>query len=102
MKNQIIIDVKLDEQKIPAEISWTTTQQEEAMAAKAFFLSLFDPVNKDTLKIDLWTKDMNVQDMEVFMHNTLKAMGRSYAKAVSNPTAVEKFDKLADELYDEK
>lgn len=97
-KNQIIIDVELDEQKIPERIFWAASQGGEAQLTKAFFLSLFDPQRKDTLKIDLWTKDMNVNEMEVFMYNTLKAMGRSYAKAVNDAEAVAKFDALAESL----
>lgn len=101
-KNQIIIDVELDDQKLPERIYWAASQGGEAQLTKAFFLSLFDPQRKDTLKIDLWTKDMNVNEMQVFTHNTLKAMGRSYAKAVNDASAVAKFDALADALFEDK
>lgn len=101
-KNQILIDVKLDEQKVPEQIWWTASGADSANETKAFFLSLFDPKNRDTLKIDLWTKEMSIPDMEVFMHNTLKAMGRSYAKAVGDSEAIEKFDHFADALIKSK
>ena len=96
--NQIIIDVTLDENKIPDKILWTASKSDEANETRAFFLSLFDPVHRDTLKIDLWTKEMSVPDMEIFVHNTLKSMGRSYAKAVGRPDVVGLFDGFADSL----
>ena len=96
--NQIIIDVTLGEDKIPSKIFWTASQSEDAQESRAFFLSLFDPVHRDTLKIDLWTKDMSIPDMEIFMHNTLKSMGRSFAKAVGNTDMVGKFDEFADAI----
>ncbi len=100
--NQIILDVTLDENKIPEKILWTATTAEDAKDTPAFFLSLFDPERKDTLKIDLWTKEMSIGNMELFMFNTLKSMGRSYAKAVGQEDAVSKFDAFADELFIKK
>lgn len=100
--NQIIIDVTLDSDKIPEKILWTASSAQSANETRAFFLSLFDPQTKDTLKIDLWTKEMSVGDMEVFMHNTLKSIGRSYAKAVGATDVVEKFDAFADSLMLDK
>ncbi len=102
MKNQIIIDVELDNEKIPEKIFWAASQAEQAHETRAFFLSIFDPKAKDTLKIDLWTKEMSVQDMMVFMHNTLKAMGRSYAKAIGSGDVVTKFDDFANGLLAQK
>lgn len=96
--NQIIIDVTLDADKIPHKILWTASAAQTASETRAFFLSLFDPETKDTLKIDLWTKEMSVGDMEIFMHNTLKSIGRSYAKAIGTPDVVHKFDTFADSL----
>ena len=100
--NQIILDVTLDENKIPERIMWTATTADAAEETRAFFLSLFDPVKKDTLKIDLWTKEMSIDDMKLFMYNTLKSMGRSYAKAVGETNVVQQFDQFADALIQGK
>ena len=96
--NQIILDVTLDENQIPERIMWTATSADQAEETRAFFLSLFDPTRKDTLKIDLWTKEMNIDDMRLFMYNTLKSMGRSYAKAIGHAQVIDQFDQFADEL----
>lgn len=96
--NNINIEVTLDEQKVPEQIKWSANQSQEPQKTDAFFLSLFDPVQRDTLRIDLWTKDMSIPNMEIFMHNTLKSMGRSFAKAVGDAEVIAKFDQFADSL----
>jgi gliding motility-associated protein GldC len=38
--------------------------------AKALMLSLWDPTENNTMKIDLWTKDMSIEEMKQFFHQT--------------------------------
>ena len=45
---------------------------------------LFDGVHQETLKIDLWTKDMMVSEMDRFMFQTLRALSETYFKASQN------------------
>ena len=49
--------------------------------ASAFFLSLWDPKQKNTMKIDLWTKDMSVEEMKQFFHQSLLSMADTFEKA---------------------
>ena len=51
---------------------------------KAMLLSLFDKDTEETLKIDLWTKDMQVVEMDRFFYHTLRAMADTYFKATQN------------------
>ena len=51
-------------------------------------LALFEKETMDTLKIDLWTKEMQVAEMDRFVYQTIKAMADSYFRATGN-------DKLA-------
>ena len=65
-KKDIIINVELDENKIPENIKWSAedggvTNQD----VKALILSTWDFDKKETLKIDLWTKDMPLDHMTV-------------------------------------
>jgi gliding motility-associated protein GldC len=85
--NNIHIQVGLDEQKVPAEILWNARHDDgsnELQPCKAMLLSLFDGVHQETLKIDLWTKDMMVSEMDRFMFQTLKALSETYFKASQN------------------
>jgi gliding motility-associated protein GldC len=47
-------------------------------------LSVWDSVNKESLKIDLWTKDMPVDEMKIFFHQTLVAMSDTFLKATQD------------------
>ncbi len=80
--NQINITVTLGEDQIPESISWEASGQEEQ--AKAMLLSFFDEKTKETLKIDLWTRDMEVREMDQFFFTTLNAMTDTYVKATGN------------------
>ena len=51
---------------------------------KAILLSVWDPEKKDTLKVDLWTKDMPVDEMKQFFHQTLVSMANSFESATND------------------
>jgi gliding motility-associated protein GldC len=82
-ENTIQIQVRLDENKMPSEISWSATDNspENTRKAKAFMLSLWDGSDKTALRIDLWTRDMMVDEMEDFFYQTLMTMADTYKRA---------------------
>ena len=83
--SEILLEVTLDENKVPEKLHWTAkdggVDQEEA---KAMLLSVWDSENKESLKIDLWTKDMPVDEMKIFFHQTLVAMSDTFLKATQD------------------
>ncbi len=93
-KSQIQLNVGLDENKIPEAITWSAEDggisHEET---KAFLLSVWDPKNKESLRIDLWTKDMPLDEMRIFFHQTLVAMTDTYKRATQD-------DKMAETMKD--
>ena len=83
--SKIVLQVKLDENKIPESLRWTADDGGvQDQAAKALFLSVWDPVNKESLRIDLWTKDMAVDEMKLFFHQTLLSMSDTYMRATQD------------------
>ena len=84
-KSKIEFEIGLDENKVPETISWTAEDggidKEES---KAVLLSIWDPKKKDTLRIDLWTKDMPVNEMKQFFHQTLVSMSHSFERATND------------------
>ena len=84
-KKDILINVELDENKIPENIKWSAegggvTNQD----VKALILSTWDFDKKETLKIDLWTKDMPVEEMKLFFHQTLVTMSDTFMRATQD------------------
>jgi len=77
--------IDLDENKVPEKLSWSAqdggVNSEEA---KAIMLSIWNSNNKESLRIDLWTKDMPVDEMKLFFHQTLVAMSDTYMRATGD------------------
>ncbi|NNL07614.1 MAG: gliding motility protein GldC, partial [Croceitalea sp.] len=73
--SEIKLKVGLDENRVPEELTWSAQDGGIDNAdAKAMMLSVWDSKNKESLKIDLWTKDMPVDEMKIFFHQTLVTM----------------------------
>ncbi len=93
-KSDIKITVGLDENNVPDKLLWTAQdggiEQEEA---KAMLLSVWDSKAKETLRIDLWTKDMPVDEMKQFFHQTLVAMADTFQRATAD-------EKMSDTMRD--
>ena len=83
--SQITLKVGLDKNRVPEELTWSAEDRgivnEEA---KAMLLSVWDSKKQESLKIDLWTKDMPVDEMKVFFHQTLMAMSDTFMKATQD------------------
>ena len=73
--SEIRLKVGLDENRVPEELTWSAedggVNNEEA---KAMLLSVWNSKNQESLKIDLWTKDMPVDEMKTFFHQTLVSL----------------------------
>ena len=83
--SDINIHIELDENRVPEKLSWTAKDGGvENEKAKAFLLSIWDSNAKESLRIDLWTKDMPVDEMKVFFHQTLVAMTDTFQRATGD------------------
>ena len=98
MSNSITSEIKfiveLDENRVPEKLTWSAqdggVQDEEA---KAIMLSIWDSKAKESMRIDLWTKDMPVDEMKIFFHQTLVAMSETFKRATDD-------EKMADTMKD--
>ena len=94
MQSEIKVVVELDENKLPESLSWSANDAGVTNeAAKAVMLSIWDAENKEALRIDLWTKDMPVDEMKIFFHQTLVSMSETFLRATND-------DKMAATMKD--
>ncbi|SER07019.1 protein involved in gliding motility GldC [Hyunsoonleella jejuensis] len=85
IKSKIELNVELDENRVPEKLFWTAEDGGITNAeAKAMMLSVWDDKAKEMLRIDLWTKDMPVDDMKIFFHQTLVAMANTFNRATQD------------------
>ncbi|WP_186826708.1 gliding motility protein GldC [Psychroserpens burtonensis] len=83
--SKIELNIELDENKVPEKLHWTAedggiTNEE----AKAMMLAVWDGNTKEALRIDLWTKDMPVDEMKQFFHQTLVEMSNTFQRATQD------------------
>jgi gliding motility-associated protein GldC len=83
--SEIRLKITLDENRIPEKLNWSAEDggivDEDA---KAMLLSVWDSRNKESLKIDLWTKDMPLDEMKIFFHQTLLSLSDTFMKATQD------------------
>ena len=93
-RSKIEFTVSLDENKVPEKLNWSANDgainNEEA---KALMISVWDSNAKETLRMDLWTKDMPVDEMKQFFHQTLVTMADTFQTATGD-------DKMSATMHD--
>lgn len=100
-QSTIAIDVHLDNNKVPEQITWSADNSSAAAAqkAKAMMLSFWDGADKSALRIDLWTKDMMVDEMADFFYQTMMGMADTYDRATHNHELVNDMRTFAKDFY---
>lgn len=101
MQSTITIDVNLDETRTPENISWkaTDSSMDTAKNAKAMMLSFWDGAEKTSLRIDLWTKEMMVDEMADFFYQSIMAMADTFERATRQKDLVEEMKTFARDFY---
>ena len=96
-KSTIKIDVLLDPNKIPQQISWLASDNSDDMAqkAKAMSVAFWDGADKSALRIDLWTKDMMVDEMADFYYQMMMGMADTYQRATKQQELSEDMRRFA-------
>ena len=80
--SDITINVGLDENRVPEEITWSAPDSGvEKSKTKATMISFWDEKAQETLRIDLWTKDMPLDQMKKYIHQNIVAMADTLERA---------------------
>ncbi len=83
--SEIKFEIELDSNRVPEKLFWTANDGGIAKEeTKAIMLSIWDSKAKETMRIDLWTKDMPVDEMKIFFHQTLVAMSDTFNRATDD------------------
>ena len=96
-ESTINIEVGLDKDQVPTRIQWSASDMNGAKIeeCKAMALALFDKNHRDTLRIDLWTKEFQVQEMDRFMYQILRSLSQTYLNATQNKELAEDMAKFS-------
>jgi gliding motility-associated protein GldC len=101
MKSSIVIDVELDENRVPQKIEWKATEStvERPQEAKAMMVAFWDGAEKTALRIDLWTQKMMVDEMADFYYQTLMTMADTFDRSTRQNELVSEMKEFARSFY---
>ncbi len=83
-KAEIRFQIELDDANVPETIVWGEEEGKEVQAAKAVCIAVYDPVEQNTMRIDLWTKDMGMDEMKGFYLSAMAGMADSIQDATGD------------------
>jgi len=97
----IKIDVHLDKDKVPQKINWAASDStvENMQEAKAMMVAFWDGAEKSALRVDLWTKEMMVDEMADFYYQAMMGMADSYDRATHDAELVKDIRTFAQSFY---
>ena len=94
MKQILKFEVELDENNLPNSIKMLEKKaSNSSIDLKALMIAAWDAKRKETLRVDIWTKDMPVNDMFIMYHQNMMGMATSLEKSTGQ-------NKLANALRD--
>ena len=92
--SKLIFDLELDVNNVPQRITMNSSdKQADDVHLKSLMVAGWDSKTKETLRVDLWTKDMMVNEMFIMYHQTLMSMANTLEKSTGH-------DRLAGALRD--
>jgi len=104
-KSEINITVTLDDANVPEQITWNATDSQDdpevgngRSQSKAMSLSFWDDQQKNTLRIDLWTKEMPVNEMKRFCIDAIGGLAQTTLNATGDAFMAQEMNELCDRL----
>lgn len=81
-ETDITIRVHLDENHVPEIIEWKAEDDNQGVG-KAMLLSFWDAQELNTMRIDLWTKEMTTDEMKAFFHQNILTLADTFQRATN-------------------
>lgn len=100
-RSEITLRVDRSEDAIE-DILWEADEAPVAgeQRSRAMVLALWDPEARNAMRIDLWTREMTVQEMNEFVFQTLMSLADSYRDATKNSDLAAEMKIFAREFAD--
>lgn len=102
--SKIIFDVELDKDNVPEKISWSATDNAKGdmpTETKAVSIALWDHKVQQSLRIDLWAKDMPVDEMKKFYIECLAGLGDSIKRSTDDDEMAHQIHDLCEKFVDQ-
>ena len=86
--SEIKLKITVDENQLPHKIEWEAADAQEGSVCKSMMLALWDEKENNTMRIDLWTKEMSVEEMKKFFHQNIMTLTDTYLRATNDDVTV--------------
>ncbi|MDR3628471.1 MAG: gliding motility protein GldC [Ignavibacteriaceae bacterium] len=98
--SEIKFTIQLDDKNMPKKIEWEATDGgfEGKKVCSTMMISLWDKKEQITMGIDLWTKEMLVNDMNIHFSQILNKMSGTYLRATGNNEIAEMIQNFSSEF----
>ncbi|MCS6933825.1 MAG: hypothetical protein NZM35_01565 [Chitinophagales bacterium] len=98
--SEIRFKVGLDENNYPVDIKWSAsdTEDQQLRDCKCIMLSMWDTLQKQTMRIDLWTNQLSTDEMHAHYFQSLLSMTEAYVRATGNPMVMEEMKNFVNTL----
>ena len=99
-KSTISFTIELDENQVPEKIKWSAegSEKENVNDSKAVMLTVWDQEENNTLRIDLWTKEMMVDEMKKFTCQNIITMADSFERATGENAVADEIRKFGEHI----
>jgi gliding motility-associated protein GldC len=99
-KSEIHFTVELDDKNVPDKIYWDATDNpnEGINDTRAIAVAVWDHYHRGTLKIDLWSKDMEVFDMKRFYIEIMSGISDTLLTATNDKKMADAIEGLCQNL----
>ncbi len=82
---EIKLNITLDDNHLAEHITWDAPDGGISnRQASAFFISLWDKTEGNTMRVELWEKDLMVDEMKHFIHQSMLSLSEVYQKATGD------------------
>lgn len=96
--SEIKFKVTVDENHLPLNIEWEAADAGEKSDSKSVMIALWDAKENNTLRIDLWTKDMMVDEMKKFYHQNIMTLTDTYVRATGDEATAKEVKDLFNKI----
>ena len=91
---EIKFKLQFDENQVPEKIEWQASDSDEGGSSKASMIALWDEKERNTLRIDLWTKEMDMDEMKIFTFQNVMTLADTYARATNDNVGAKKLQEM--------
>lgn len=101
-KSNINFTIQLDNNNVPDKIFWDATDKPdpELTETKSISIALWDHTQKNTLRIDLWAKDMPVEEMKKFYIDCIGGLAQSMLTSTGDEVMANETNALCQRLVE--